>query len=114
MEKQKEIRCDQCGATIELEGLVEDRVIGEDENGDVKERFFECPVCGHHYTITVYNRRMMLKIQKRKQLQVKIRRAWGRASSAQQFRSWTAEDKRLKGELMDEAHILRRKYLKEE
>lgn len=114
MAEQKEIKCDKCGGTIELEGRVQDRVIGQDGSGNVKERFFECPVCGYHYTITVYNRPMLLKIQKRKALQVKIRRAWGRNSSAQQFRSWVAEDTRLKEELMNEAQTLRRQYLQEE
>lgn len=115
MAEWKEIRCDQCGGTIELEGRVQqDQVVGQDKHGDVKELFFECPTCGHHYTITVYNRPMLLKIQKRKALQVKIRRAWGRNSNAQQFRSWVAEDKRLKEELLDEAHRLRRQYLRED
>lgn len=113
MKEQKEIRCDQCGGTIELEGRVKDRVVGQDGHGDVKERFFECPTCGHHYTITVFNRAMLLKIQKRKAIQVKIRRAWGRHSSEQQFRSWVAEDTRLKEELLDEAHRLRKQYLQE-
>ena len=114
MAERKDVVCDECSATIELEGLIEDRVIGRDEDGDIKEKFFKCPVCGHHYTVTVYNRRMLLKMQKRRQLQVKIRRAWGRASSAQQFKSWAAEDQRLKVELIKEAHVLRRKYLKGE
>lgn len=105
------IYCDDCKKTISLDGLIREHVIGNDESGPIKEKFFECPNCGKHYTITVYNRRMALKIQKRKQLQVKIKRAWGRKSDAQRFRTWVNEDERLKNELLTEAHQLREKYL---
>ncbi len=111
---KKDIVCDECGATLELEGLIRDRIIGRDKSGDVKERYFECPFCGRHYTITVYNRRMALKITKRRQLQGKIKRSWGKMQSTQQFRSWMAEDARLRNELIDEARVLKKKYLQEE
>lgn len=109
---EKHIYCDECKKTICLEGLIQEQTVGRDRYGDVKERFFECPVCGHHYTITVYNRPMLLKIQKRQQIQGKIRRNWGRGME-QQFKSWLAEDERLKKQLLNEAHALRRQYLKE-
>ena len=108
---EKHVYCDECKKTISLEGLIHERGVGWDDSGPVTEKYFECPNCGKHYTITVYNRRMAIKIHKRRQLQVKIKRAWGRKSDAQRFRTWVNEDERLKNELLEEAGKLRRKYL---
>lgn len=108
---EKYIFCDSCKKTISLEGLIQEQNVGRDDSGPVTEKFFECPNCGKHYTITVYNRRMALKIQKRRQLQVKIKRAWGRKTDAQRFRTWVNEDERLKNELLAEAGMLRQKYI---
>lgn len=110
---EKHIYCDGCKKTISLEGLIKERFLAKDGDETVTEKYFECPNCGKHYTITVYNRRMAIKIQKRRQLQVKIKRAWGRKSDAQRFRTWVNEDERLKNELLAEAAKLRRKYLQE-
>lgn len=115
MDQEMEIRCDKCGGTIEMdEGRIQERVVGEDKFGNVKERFFECPICGQHYTITVYNRSVMLKIQKRRQIRDRIRWAWGKKYHENQFRAWQKEDERLKDAIMNEVQILRRKYLREE
>lgn len=102
--------CDKCGSEFSFRELIEEQIIAQDPDaGQIKERFFCCPVCGEHYTVLIFSRSMLLKIQKRKQIGMKIRRSWGHASKAQ-FESWQAMDAELKTELKAEAAALKRKY----
>ena len=118
MAEMKEIVCKVCGRIIErdeMKTLIQERVIADDDqDGTVKERFFTCPACEQHYTITCFNRRMQLKIQKRQQLLYKVRQLYKRRGDVHEVRKLQEQDEKLKNELLDEAHYLRRKYLKED
>ena len=57
MEEKKKIICDKCKAEFEMKKFLKDRVIAKDKMGNaVMERFFECPDCGTHYSVTVIDR----------------------------------------------------------
>ena len=68
-----EITCDKCGASFESGDIaIKSNVIGYDEDGDVIEKYYDCPVCGEKYTITIMDRQQVLLIQKRKEMRRRI------------------------------------------
>lgn len=109
------IICDVCRAQIEREQMeLWDRVIATDEDGfDVVERYFDCPHCGSHYTVTVIDRDMKLMIQKRQQLQKRIKNAIRNRSSEYVMRKYAQQDEELKEELEYRAEVLKERYEKE-
>lgn len=115
-EEKKIIECDQCGAILEDIGAeLTERVIGEDEDGnEVTERFFECPFCGKHYTVTVLDRQMRLMIQERQQIAAKVRRILKQRGNAIIMQKLIEKDTALKEELIYRANVLKEKYGTEE
>ena len=115
-EEKKIIECDQCGAILEDIGAeLTERVIGEDEDGnEVIERFFECPFCGKHYTVTVLDRQMRLMIQERQQIAAKVRRILKQRGNAIIMQKLIEKDTALKEELIYRANVLKEKYGTEE
>lgn len=109
------IICDECRVEIEQEQLeVWDRVITKDENGnDVVERYFDCPNCGKHYTVTVIDREMKLMIQKRRQIQKKIALGIRNRASEYVLRRYKQKDDELKEDLKYRENVLKEKYEKE-
>lgn len=109
------IICDECRAQIEQEQLeVRDRVIAKDEDGnDVVERYFDCPNCGRHYTVTVIDRQQKIIIQKRRQVQKKINLCVKNYGSKARIRKYQEEDKELHEEFKYRAKVLKERYEKE-
>ena len=71
------IICDKCAATFTPDMIeIRNRVITQDEeHNDIIEQYYECPVCGTHYTITITDRVQRIAIQKRRQLQTAVKNA---------------------------------------
>lgn len=114
MGRQKgEIVCDECGAVMEeLNGLLRDHVIAQDEDGnEITERFFECPRCGHHYTVTVIDRNMRLMIQWRTQLKYRMNRILKNRGNKVVLQKLIDEDKAIQDDLKVRADALKKKYL---
>lgn len=113
MERQMhEVVCDECSEVIEMDDqLVREIVITQDEEGDdVTERFFECPRCGHHYTVIVIDRKLNLMIQKRQQLKKRMKRAIkGRRQS--ELKKLIQEEKDIVQDMQERADTLKKKYL---
>lgn len=108
--QKKEIRCDKCGEEIGKPNL-KDRVIAKDKAGNaVTERFFECPACGTHYTVTVIDREMQLMIQKRGQLMLKVNRMMREGGSKERAKKLLDADKKLKEDLKSRAEKLKEEY----
>ena len=105
---KKEIICDSCGAEVLGMGMkLADQVLAEDEAGNpVIERYFDCPNCGRHYTVTVMDREMRLMMQKRQRLKDGAKAV---AVKAQQEAA-----RELQDGLMQRASMLKEKYLKVE
>lgn len=114
MEEKKEItiKCDECGAEFGKDDIEpRARVIASDEDGyDVTEKYFSCPMCGQHYTITVIDREMLLMIQRRKQIRRKIKMHIKRRSSPQAIRTLQEQDDALKDDLMHKSKYMKEKY----
>lgn len=108
------ITCNYCNAHIEPAAIeVMDAVIAQDDNGDdVIERYFDCPHCGSHYTVTIMDREMRLMAQKRKQIQKRIGRL-GNCNKAL-IDKYVEQDRELKEEFMYRASVLKEKYGTEE
>ena len=70
-----EIICDKCAVTFTPDMIeIQNRVIIQDEeHNDIIEQYYECPICGTHYTITITDRVQRIAIQKRRQLQTQSR-----------------------------------------
>lgn len=116
-EKEKRIiECDQCGAILEDIGAeLQDRVIAEDEEGNaVTERFFDCPFCGRHYTVTVIDRQMRLMIQERQQIAKKVGRILRQNGNKIVMQKLMDKDAALKEELIYRASFLKEKYKEEQ
>ena len=66
-----EIICNKCAATFTPDMIeIQKRVITQDEeHNDIIEQYYDCPICGAHYTITITDRVQRIAIQKRRQLQ---------------------------------------------
>ena len=72
-----EIRCDRCRADFRLDEIeLKNRVIAQDEDeNDVIEQYFICPICGEDYTVIILDRQQEELIQKRRQIRARINRA---------------------------------------
>lgn len=116
-EKEKRIiECDRCGSILEDIGAeLTERMLAEDEEGNpVTERFFECPFCGKHYTVTVIDRQMRLMIQERQQIAAKVRRILKQRGNKITLQKLIEKDEVLKEELIYRANVLKEKYGTEE
>lgn len=115
-EEKKEIICDSCGINIMDIGIrIEDRVLAEDESKDpVIERFFDCPNCGKHYTVTVIDREIRLMMQKRQQLQKRIGRRLKDGAKMAVVKAQQEAVRELQDDMMQRAAMLKEKYLKGE
>lgn len=113
---KKEIICDSCGAEVLGMGMkLADQVLAEDEAGNpVIERYFDCPNCGRHYTVTVMDREMRLMMQKRQQLQKRIARRLKDGAKAVAVKAQQEAARELQDGLMQRASMLKEKYLKVE
>lgn len=60
-----EIICNKCNATFTPDMIeIRKKVIKQDEHGDdVIEQYYECPICGAHYTITIMDRVQRIAVQ---------------------------------------------------
>lgn len=60
-----EIICNKCNATFTPDMIeIQKKVIKQDEHGDdVIEQYYECPICGAHYTITIMDRVQRIAVQ---------------------------------------------------
>ena len=111
---EKEMICNQCGGVIEMEGALRDRVIAKDAAGnDVTERYFDCPICGKHYTVTVIDRDMRLLIQKRKQIQYRVNKLLKENGSRKKMQQLLDTDAELKDDLKHMAQKLKEEYEEE-
>lgn len=109
------IVCDQCHAEFETQEIeLKDRVIGRDEdNNDVTERYFECPFCGEHYTVTVIDRKQRLMIQESNML----KRRWNREiriGNGQKARKYAEKAENLKTDIIARSKYLKRKYMEDQ
>lgn len=108
-----EVICDACGSAIEDTGI-ESRVIAKDKDGyDVVEQFFECQNCGKHYTVTVIDRKLLLMIQKRRQLLKQIKLHEQIKSREQTIRKLLAKNESMKRQQLARATELKERYREE-
>lgn len=106
-----EIICEKCAATFTPDMVeIQSRVITQDEeHNDIIEQFYECPICGVHYTITVTDRVQRLAIQKRRQLQTAVKNAIkaGRPARAQTYKE---KERELADDIQARAKMLKEQY----
>lgn len=115
--REYDIFCDSCKELIHkagqpTEGFLRDRQIGKADGSPVIERFFECPHCGAHYTVTVIDRKMRLLMQRRIQIQRKVGEALkaGNKKRAEKLMKETAE---VKKQLKERADKMKEVYAHE-
>lgn len=102
-------------AADKMADIVENGQLTDEEQEDqletaTSERFFECPSCGAHYTVTVIDREMRLMIQKRSQLMKKVSRMLRAGGSKEQVQKLLDADKKLKENLKSRADRLKEEY----
>lgn len=108
-----EVICDACGSVIEDTGI-ESRVIAKDKDGyDVAEQFFECQNCGKHYTVTVIDRKLLLMIQKRRQLLKQIKLHEQIKSREQTIKKLLEKNESMKRQQMERTTELKERYREE-
>lgn len=114
----KTIYCDKCGNLIFGENIVirlRDRVIVKKDTDTldfVTERFFECPNCGQHYTVTVIDREMRKKMQKLIQQRRKVGEAL-RNGNTRKAQELMATEQKIVKELKKQADRLKERYADE-
>lgn len=109
-----EIVCDVCGEVIDVNGSIWDRVITKDPEGfDVVERYFTCPKCKKHYTVSVLDRQQMLNIQKRRNIRQKIRLHIQIKSNPQTIQYYQRKEEQIREKQMQRSEMLKVKYREE-
>lgn len=106
-----EIICDRCKATFTADmAEVGKRVIAQDkEHNDIEEQFYECPICGAHYTITITDRVQRLAIQKRRQLQAAVKNAI-KAKRPARAQTYKRKERELADDIRERAKMLKEQY----
>ena len=106
-----EIICDKCAATFTPDMIeIQKRVITQDEeHNDIIEQFYECPICGAHYTITITDRVQRIAIQKRRQLQTAVKNAI-RAKKTSTGADIKSKEKELADDIQARAKMLKEQY----
>lgn len=106
-----EIICNKCNAIFTPDMIeVQNRVITQDdERNDIIERYYECPICGAHYTITITDRVQRIAIQKRRQLQTAVKNAI-RAKRPTRAQTYKNKEKELADDILARAKMLKKQY----
>lgn len=106
-----EIICDKCAATFTPDMIeIQNRVITQDEeHNDIIEQYYECPICGTHYTITITDRVQRIAIQKRRQLQTAVKNAI-RARRPARAQTYKNKEKELADDIQARAKMLKEQY----
>lgn len=106
-----EIICKKCNAIFTPDMIeIQNRVITQDEEGnDISEQYFECPICGAHYIVTIMDRKQRLMTQKRRQFQTVIKNAI-RAGKPARAQTYKEKERELAADLMQRAKMLKEKY----
>lgn len=106
-----EIICNKCNATFTPDMIeIQKKVITQDEHGDdVIEQYYECPICGAHYTITIMDRVQRIAVQKRRQYQQQSRTQSGQESQ-QERRPTKTRKAELADDIQARAKMLKEKY----
>ena len=73
------------------------------------EQFYECPICGAHYTITITDRVQRIAIQKRRQLQTAVKNAI-RAKRPARAQTYKSKEKELADDIQARAKMLKEQY----
>ena len=106
-----EIICNKCNATFTPDMIeIQKKVITQDEHGDdVIEQYYECPICGAHYTITIMDRVQRIAVQKRRQYQTAIQNA-SRARKPARAQTYKDKERELADDIQARAKMLKEKY----
>ena len=89
---------------------IQNRVITQDEeHNDIIEQYYECPICGTHYTITITDRVQRIAIQKRRQLQTAVKNAI-RARRPARAQTYKNKEKELADDIQARAKMLKEQY----
>lgn len=106
-----EIICEKCAATFTPDMIeIQNRVIAQDEeHNDINEQFYECPICGAHYTITITDRVQRLAIQRRRQYQSAIKNAI-RARKPARAQTYKEKERELAEDIQVRAKMLKEQY----
>lgn len=106
-----EIRCDRCRADFRLDEIeLKNRVIAQDEDeNDVIEQYFICPICGEDYTVIILDRQQEELIQKRRQIRARINRAILN-KRADRARKYAEQEQDLKNDIRCREAMLKEKY----
>ena len=106
-----EIICNKCNATFTPDMIeIQNRVITQDkEHNDIIEVYYECPICGAHYTITITDRVQRIAVQKRRQYQTAIQNAI-RARKPARARTYKCKERELADDIQARAKMLKEQY----
>lgn len=106
-----EIICDKCAATFTPDMIeIQKRVITQDEeHNDIIEQYYECPICGAHYTITITDRVQRIAIQKRRQLQTAVKNAI-RAKRPARAQTYKNKERELADDIQARSKMLKEQY----
>lgn len=106
-----EIICEKCNAVFTKDMIeIQVRAITKDESGyNINEQFFECPICGAHYIVTITDRQQRLMIQKRKQLKNAVKNAI-RSRHPARAQTYKEKEREIAEELQARAKMLKETY----
>lgn len=89
------MKCDFCNAEFELsEDSIIERVVSEEK--DIREVFFDCPECNHHYKIAITDPEMRKAIERRRMVSTIIQTKYRGSGNVVQVRKLMKEDRQLK------------------
>lgn len=114
LQNEFEIRCDKCGAEIEIAKITGTRIIARDRHGfPVQEQYFKCQNCGRHYTVYITDRQMELLTHRRYGIhrQIMLCRTIGKTEET--IRKLIERNDELKRQQKELEAELKEKYKKE-
>ena len=103
--------CDACAEQLDLKALIYTRVIEKDESGrDVAEKCFDCPKCGKHYSVTIYNHELLRLMNERRRIRRMIELMKTHGCREQAIERKIRENERIKKKQLDIQSALLKKY----
>lgn len=89
------MKCDFCNVKFELSNDKIYEIVVSEEN-DIRETFFLCPECNHHYKIAITDAEMRKVIKRRRMISTIIQTKYKGIRNVVQIRKLMTEDRKLK------------------
>ncbi len=104
------MKCNHCEADFNLSSdLIFEETISQEN--EIREKYFICPVCKHHYYVLVTDKEMRKAIERRKIIQTIIKTKYKGSGNVVGAKKLMKEDEKIKESLKKREEELKVLYL---